>query len=116
MKTRGREYEHHGQGEVNYLNPEPGDRQPYPSNPQFISESVLSDGARELIYQRVFIDQEPIKVVSAHLGVDHRRVAAVVRMKQVEKQWELEVCNVYFSLYYYPPSFSFYDDSKQKFD
>lgn len=34
------------------------------------------------------MDDEPIKVVSADLGVDHRRVAAVVRMKEIEKDWE----------------------------
>lgn len=38
------------------------------------------------------MDDEPIKVVSADLGVDHRRVAAVVRMKEVEKDWERMVC------------------------
>lgn len=71
---------------------------PFPTNPAYVSQEVLSNACREEIYRRVFIDQEPIKVVSAKLGVDHRRVAAVVRMKQVEKQWEMEVCSFFFVL------------------
>lgn len=35
---------------------------------------------------------EGVKAVSAELGVDQRRVAAVVRMKEVEKDWEAKVC------------------------
>ncbi|PSR94017.1 eukaryotic mitochondrial regulator protein-domain-containing protein [Coniella lustricola] len=62
-------------------------RQPFPNNPFFKAPLVLDEAAREMIWKRVFMDEEPIKVVSAELGIDIRRVAAVVRMKTVEKEW-----------------------------
>lgn len=60
---------------------------PFPLNRQFKSETVLDDRAREVIWEKVMRDGEPIKAVSAELGVDIRRVAAVVRLKEVEKNW-----------------------------
>lgn len=92
LKTEGRQFKEHTPGRPNYIRNEQGPPKPFPSNPTFISQNVLSEDAREQIYQRVFTKNEPIKVVSADLGVDHRRVAAVVRMKEIEKQWEREVC------------------------
>lgn len=91
MKLRGKRLEKHTPGQPNYLS-EAGKAQPFPSNPAFVSHPVLSEGAREMIYKRVYDNDEPIKSVSADLGVDHRRVAAVVRMKAVEKEWEEKVC------------------------
>ncbi|KKA28514.1 hypothetical protein TD95_002894 [Thielaviopsis punctulata] len=61
--------------------------QPFPLNPQFRSQPVLSEAAREWIWRRVVQHGEALKVVSADLGVDVRRVAAVVRLKEVEKRW-----------------------------
>ncbi|CAI4218333.1 unnamed protein product [Parascedosporium putredinis] len=61
--------------------------QPFPQNPLFRSQPVLDEGARELIWRRSKKNGEPLKVVSADLGVDVRRVAAVVRLKEVEKRW-----------------------------
>ncbi|KAF3768584.1 hypothetical protein M406DRAFT_354926 [Cryphonectria parasitica EP155] len=90
MRERGKDLESHTPGQTNYLGGESARRQPFPSNPAFTSQPVLSEEAREMIWKRVFMDEEPIKVVSAQLGVDHRRVAAVVRMKTVEKEWEKE--------------------------
>lgn len=34
---------------------------------------------------------EALKAVSAEMGVDVRRIAAVVRLKQLEKQWVQDV-------------------------
>ncbi|OTA95443.1 hypothetical protein M434DRAFT_393843 [Hypoxylon sp. CO27-5] len=78
-------------GQTNYLQTKNdllrnGDR-PFPLNPQFKSEPVLDDRARELIWEKVMRNGETIKAVSAELGVDIRRVAAVVRLKEVEKDW-----------------------------
>lgn len=98
MKIRGKDLEKHRPGRPNYLAGEGGKLQPFPSNPAFVSHPVLSESAREMIYRRVYDNDEPIKSVSADLGVDHRRVAAVVRMKAVEKEWEEKVC-VHPSLY-----------------
>lgn len=93
MKKRGRALKQHKRHETNYLGNEVNTNQPFPSNPTFTSYPVLSEDAREMIYRRVFDNEEPIMVVSAELGVDHRRVAAVVRMKAVEKEWERQVCD-----------------------
>lgn len=45
-----------------------------------------------MIWNKVMVKWEGVKAVSAELGVDQRRVAAVVRMKEVEKDWEAKVC------------------------
>lgn len=103
LKKDGRLLKNHTPNETNYLENNhwakafdksfPTDLpRPFPSNPTYVSQPVLSEAAREEIYRRVTHKDEPIKVVSADLGVDHRRVAAVVRMKEIEKQWEKQVC------------------------
>ncbi|KAJ4298416.1 Two-component response regulator SSK1p [Collariella sp. IMI 366227] len=63
---------------------------PFPNNPFFRSEPVLSDDARERIWSAVMRQGMPLKAVSAEYKVDVRRVAAVVRMKEVEKKWLAE--------------------------
>ncbi|KAJ4419951.1 hypothetical protein N0V82_004665 [Gnomoniopsis sp. IMI 355080] len=96
LKKAGKNLERHEPGIPNYIGGTGGKGQdgpienqhPFPSNKYFVSQPVLSEEARELIHRRVSMDDEPIMVVSADLGVDHRRVAAVVRMKEVEKDWE----------------------------
>lgn len=60
---------------------------PFPSNPLFLHQPVLSERSRDRIHKMVSDDDMPIMAVSAQLGVDHRRVAAVVRMKEVENDW-----------------------------
>ncbi|KAL8383597.1 hypothetical protein RB595_010679 [Gaeumannomyces hyphopodioides] len=62
-------------------------RTPFPLNPHFQSYPVLSEELREEIWQRVMLEGEPMLSVSAELGVDVRRVAAVVRLKEVEWDW-----------------------------
>ncbi|KAI1212814.1 eukaryotic mitochondrial regulator protein-domain-containing protein [Annulohypoxylon truncatum] len=85
----GSVYRKHNPGNTNYLwRGIPNPDKPFPLNPQFISEPVLDDRARELIWEKVMRNGETIKAVSAELGVDIRRVAAVVRLKEVEKDWE----------------------------
>ncbi|PNP41825.1 hypothetical protein TGAMA5MH_06220 [Trichoderma gamsii] len=64
--------------------------QPFPLNPLFRSQPVLDETTRELIWDKVIMRGEALKAVSAEMGVDVRRVAAVVRLKEVEKQWERE--------------------------
>lgn len=70
---------------------EPGRDQPFRNNPWFKSQPVLSEYVRNLIYDKVTQKGETLKAVSVELGVDVRRVAAVVRMKEVELQWKAEV-------------------------
>lgn len=68
-----------------------GRDQPFPLNPLFRSQPVLSEGARNLIFEKVTQKGEALKAVAAELGVDVRRVAAVVRLKAVEAQWTADV-------------------------
>ncbi|KJX92662.1 hypothetical protein TI39_contig5832g00011 [Zymoseptoria brevis] len=63
------------------------DRRPYPLNQDFRSESVLSESLREELHRQVAERGIDVSTVSAAYGVDVRRVAAVVRLKTIEKQW-----------------------------
>ena len=67
------------------------DLMPFPMNRQFRSQQVLSEELKDAIYERVMVKGNDIRNVSAALGVEMTRVAAVVRLKAVEKQWETEV-------------------------
>ncbi|KAK6066958.1 37S ribosomal protein S35, mitochondrial [Seiridium cupressi] len=69
---------------TNYIS---GKNNPFMQNPQFLSRPILDDRARELIWEKIIQKGETIKAVSAELGVDINRVAAVVRLKEVEKDW-----------------------------
>jgi hypothetical protein len=64
---------------------------PFPLNPAFRSHPVLSEELKEEIYQRIVGSGRSVRSVSAELGVSLERVAAVVRLKAVEKQWIEEV-------------------------
>jgi hypothetical protein len=77
------------QGKVTYL--QDSLESPFPLNPQFKSKPILTDKARELIWKKIIIQGETIKAVSAEFGVDINRVAAVVRLKEVEKDWLAKV-------------------------
>lgn len=72
--------------------PQQQPRYPFPINPLFRTTPVLDDRGRELVWRKVMRDGESIKAVSAELGVDIARVAAVVRLKEVEKDWISKVC------------------------
>ena len=76
----------------NDLPPErPQDLQPFPLNPQFRSQAVLDEALREEIYARVQLQGKSVRTVSAELSVAMDRVAAVVRLKSVEKEWTKKV-------------------------
>ncbi|KAI1370733.1 eukaryotic mitochondrial regulator protein-domain-containing protein [Hypoxylon crocopeplum] len=87
----GKRYRLHTPGETSYLQTRedfrPNAKRPFPLNSQFTSDPVLDDRAREIIWEKVMQNGETVKAVSAELGVDIRRVAAVVRLKEVEKDW-----------------------------
>jgi hypothetical protein len=67
------------------------DMRPYPLNQQFKSQPVLSEELRDKIYEQIVEERWDIKAVSATYNVDIRRVAAIVRLKSLEKQWVTEV-------------------------
>lgn len=65
----------------------PSDMHPYPLNHNFRSQAVLSEELREELYRMIVVKKMDLQGTSAAYGVDMRRVAAVVRLKTVEKQW-----------------------------
>jgi hypothetical protein len=84
------------------------DMRPYPLNSNFRSQPVLSEELREELYRQIVIKKMDLQSVSAAYGVDMRRVAAVVRLKTVEKQWIEDVSlTIHLSLH---PLCCFYDD------
>jgi hypothetical protein len=68
------------------------DLRPFPQNKYFRSQPVLSEGLREAIYQRVTKEGASVSLASVEFGVSNERVGAVVRLKQVEKEWVAQVC------------------------
>nr|POF22385.1 37s ribosomal protein s35, mitochondrial [Quercus suber] len=66
------------------------DLRPYPLNKDFASQPVLSEELREQIYEQVNMNKHDLETVAGTFGVDIRRVAAVVRLKTIEKQWITE--------------------------
>ncbi|KAF2004031.1 hypothetical protein P154DRAFT_519619 [Amniculicola lignicola CBS 123094] len=63
------------------------DLRPFPQNRFFRSQPVLSEDLREAIYQRVKRDGATVSLASVEFGVSNERVGAVVRLKQMEKEW-----------------------------
>ncbi len=68
---------------------------PFPNNTHFRSPPILDEEMREEIWRRVMQEGKTVKIVSVELGVDMNRVGAVVRLKEVEKQWIREVSFCY---------------------
>lgn len=68
------------------------DLRPFPLNQWFRSQPVLSEDLREAIYQRVKKDGATVSLASVEFGVSNERVGAVVRLKQMEKEWIAQVC------------------------
>jgi len=64
------------------------DRVPFPLNRNFYSQPVLSEELREEIWSRIMKDGKSVREVSAELKVEMSRVGAVVRLKEVEKEWK----------------------------
>jgi uncharacterized protein YhdP len=69
------------------------DLRPFPLNQYFRSQPVLSEDLREAIYQRVKKDGATVSLASVEFGVSNERVGAVVRLKQMEKEWIAQVCH-----------------------
>jgi hypothetical protein len=68
------------------------DLRPFPLNKYFRSQPVLSEELREAIYHRVTRDGATVSLASVEFGVSNERVGAVVRLKQLEKEWIAQVC------------------------
>lgn len=77
---------------------------PFPLNKNFVSQPVLSDELREEIWKRVMKDGKSVREVSAELTVEMSRVGAVVRLKEIEREWEqlVRFTDLFFFLCFTP--------------
>jgi hypothetical protein len=64
------------------------DLRPFPLNPDFRSQPVLSEELREKIWAMVRLDYKSVRDVSAELSVEMSRVGAVIRLMEIEKEWK----------------------------
>jgi hypothetical protein len=64
---------------------------PFPENMYFHSEPVLGEDLREAIFERVKVRGFSVREASEFFKVSMERIAAVVRMKQMERNWLKEV-------------------------
>lgn len=64
----------------------------FPNNPLYRSEPVVNDPTRRLIYERATKDGQALKAIAAEMGLDVRRVAAIVRLKEAQNQATKSVC------------------------
>lgn len=71
------------------------DLMPFPQNRAFRSERVVNEAMREDIWEKVMKDGQSVKTVSAQLGVEMSRVGAIVRLKEIEKEWVRRVSLFY---------------------
>lgn len=68
-----------------------GSKVPFPLNPVYVSTPVVSDELANEVFRRVTEVGKSVRVVSAELGVTMERVAAIVRLKTIERNWEKQV-------------------------
>jgi hypothetical protein len=66
----------------------PRDLRVFPANPAFVSQSVLDDDFREAIWKKIMTEGKSVREISAEMRVEMSRVGAVVRLKEIEKEWQ----------------------------
>jgi len=64
---------------------------PFPMNKQFRSQPVVNEAMREDIWEKIMKEGLSVRTVSAQMGVEMSRVGAIVRLKEVEKEWRRTV-------------------------
>ncbi|KAL4884173.1 eukaryotic mitochondrial regulator protein-domain-containing protein [Aspergillus karnatakaensis] len=99
LQKDGTELKNHIPGSTNYMgdmmarrgdSEAPNRSRPFPHNPAFVSEPVLSEELRNDIYEQVMVKKKSVRAVSVDMGVDMRRVAAVCRLVALEKRMRKE--------------------------
>ena len=63
------------------------DLRPFPLNPAFVSQPVLSDDMKEKIWEAIMAEGFSVRDASTEFGVEMSRIGAVVRLKEIEKEW-----------------------------
>lgn len=75
---------------------------PFPLNRTFLSQPVLGGMVKEEVWFRIMVEGKSVREVSAELGIEMSRVGAVVRLKEIEKEWERIVSSPYLTLLFPP--------------
>ncbi|RAH44392.1 mitochondrial 37S ribosomal protein mS45 [Aspergillus brunneoviolaceus CBS 621.78] len=83
LRGKGSELQHHTPGETNYIT---HTNKPFPGNPLYRSDPILSEDMRNEIHRQVTVQNKSVRAVSVQYSVDMRRVAAVVRLVELENQ------------------------------
>lgn len=104
LNSEGVALKHHIPGETNYLRDSRAPRdssksRPFPNNPFFYSDSVLSEELRNEVYSQVVEKKKTVRSVSVQFRIDMRRVAAVVRLVEMERRQQAEVSISFSSLH-----------------
>jgi hypothetical protein len=71
--------------------PDPKTLLPFPLNPHFYSQTIPSASLRTEVWKRVQVEGKSVRQVSVELGVEMRRVGAIVRLVELEKRMEAQV-------------------------
>lgn len=126
LSNEGASLKNHTPGQTNYLsrlkdrgNSQESATRPFPNNQQFISESILSEELRNEVYNRVHNEKKSLRAVSVELGIDMRRIAAVVRLVELENRQRKQVGTLISLLLMFIPFLHhcpYANDESQKID
>jgi hypothetical protein len=64
------------------------DHAPFPMNRTFISQPVLTSALQHHIWRQIIHEGKSVREVSAEVNVEMSRVAAVVRLLEIEHEWK----------------------------
>lgn len=64
------------------------DHAPFPMNRTFISQPVLTSAFQHHIWRKIIHEGKSVREVSAETNVEMSRVAAVVRLLEIEHEWK----------------------------
>ena len=67
------------------------DLRPFTKNPDFTSQPITSEELREKVWNAIMKEGLSVKEVSSYYKVEMSRVGAIVRLKEVEKEWLRQV-------------------------
>ena len=72
--------------------------QPFPSNPRFQPRPPLTDAVRQEIYDTFTLDPADwsIRKLATKFNISMRRVEAVLKLKEAEKELEMNVSDILF--------------------
>lgn len=77
------------------------DLRPFTKNKDFVSQPITSEELREAVWSGIMKEGLSVKEVSSLYRVEMSRVGAIVRLKEVEKEWLRQVSLYDLSFVYF---------------